>query len=600
MKLSGFFLSGFIIASSLVHAQVDTVKQDTTSLINKIQNSKASKSLVNSITRNREDTVFNAKSEDIFMPFNGKIIRRIIIKHIGFDKTMYDTTRSIKNTVTRIGNALHGNTKEWVIRDNLFFYKGDQLNPYKLADNERYLRDLDFILDAHIKVRKVRGDSVDITVTTRDVFSLGATVSPRSATDYKFRLRDTNLAGWGQRLQVNGSIDNDRNPAFGPEVIYTKSSIGGTLANLSVGFTTLNTASSYGDENEYATYIRLDRPLISPYSRMAGAIELSKNWSRNVFQLVDTIFRRYNYNIADFWIGYNIGINSKLKNRNRNFVSVRTFYQSFAGRPAQNLELMNPNYNNKTYVLGQFTFFNQNFYKTRYIYGFGRTEDVPYGRRLSLLTGWASQLNLDRLYLGADFEHSIANRSGDFYQYILRVGGFRYKHDFQDVTLLISGAINSRLYVYPQFKLRQYFRLGYTSIIKQNLNNLLTLDNDFGVIGFPGDSVRGVQRLGAHSETVVFTNWKLLGFRFAPLVFGDFAFISKQSQHIFYDKPFYGVGLGIRTRNENLIFGTIEARCTFYPRVEKDDSHFRLSLRSNLRIKSTGNLVRAPSFISYN
>jgi hypothetical protein len=590
-----------------VPLQQDTAKQkiqeqDTTrqKFIDKIQNTKASQAFVHSITRSNRDTVFNHKSEDAFLPFQGKIIRHIYINHIGFDKTMYDTTRSIKNTVTKIGNALHSNTRDWVIKDNLFIKEGKRLNPYTIADNERYLRDLDFILDARIKVQESEGDSVDLIVVTRDVFSLGATFNPHSANNYAFKIRDTNLAGWGQRLLFNGVFDASRNPMFGPEISYTKNSVGGSLTSLSVGYTTLNTASSYGEENEYAGFVRLDRPLVSPYTRIAGGFELSHNWSQNVYTAADSLFKKYNYDVGDCWIGYNIGINNIVKNRTRHFVAVRAFEQKFINKPLQPAEIINPIYNSKTYVLGEFGFFRQNFYKTRFIYGFGRTEDVPYGERLSFLAGWVQQLNMDRLYLGAEFERTLANKKGDFYQYLLRAESYHFQNNFQDIGLLASASLNSRLHVYRKIKMRQYFRVGYTSLIERTTNPYLLLNNDFGVSGLKSDSLKGTQRLSFHSETVIFTNWKLLGFKFAPLAFTDVAFLSKEHQHIFYNEPYYGIGLGIRTRNENLVFGTIEARCTLFPRIAPGGSHFNFSIRSNLRIKSTGTLVKAPSFIQYN
>jgi hypothetical protein len=58
---------------------------------------------------------------------------------------------------------------------------------------------------------------------------------------------------------------------YGHEFYYSKSSLGGSLINVLAGYTQLNTGSSYGNEWEEAYYLRLDRPLVSPYSRFAGA-----------------------------------------------------------------------------------------------------------------------------------------------------------------------------------------------------------------------------------------------------------------------------------------------------------------------------------------
>lgn len=587
------FLNGYF----LLYGQVasDSVKEK---LVDKIQKSKASQALMGVIKTNPE-TVTTTKSEDAFMKYNGKIIRYININHIGFDKTMYDTARNVKNTIIRIGNALHSTTKPWVIRNNLFIREGKPLNPYKVADNERYLRDLNFMLDIKIVVKKVSKDSVDLTVITRDIFSLGGTFSPYTATHYYFNIYDTNLAGFGQRLQFNGLIYDERKPVFGPEFIYSLYSVAGSLVNLSAGYTTLNTGSSYGDEDEYAYFLKLNRPLVSPYSRLAGGIEMSVNKSRNIWAKSDSIFRAYRYVVNDFWIGYNFGINNQVKNRNRHFLSLRAFNQTFLNRPIQRVENLNPIYNSQTYYLAQLTFFNQNFYKTRYIYGFGRTEDVPYGNNLSILLGLSSQLNVHRTSLGVDLDRTIVKERGDFYQLSFRAEAFNNKKRLEDVTLLLSASVNSQLYEFKHFKIRQNLGGSYTAIIKPTFNQLLRIDNDFGINGITVDSLRGTQRFAIRTETVMFTDWNFIGFRFAPIAFASLAFLSKEKQHIFYNEPYYGLGGGMRMRNENLVFGTIEFRGTYYPRVS-DATHFKFSVTTNLRIKYTGSLIKVPSFIQYN
>jgi hypothetical protein len=59
---------------------------------------------------------------------------------------------------------------------------------------------------------------------------------------------------------------------------------------------------------------------------------------------------------------------------------------------------------------------------------------------------------------------------------------------------------------------------------------------------------------------------------------------------------FPSLGGGIRTRNENLIFGTIEARFTWFPRTLFGVNNFTLRVSSNLRLKFTGSFVEPPWF----
>ncbi|HMG88916.1 MAG TPA: hypothetical protein VK589_02615, partial [Chryseolinea sp.] len=581
----------------------NTEKSDTSrNIVDALKDSKVSQELLKSVTRKQPAEVPNTKSEEAFLPYDGKIIRKIIVNHIGFEKVMTDTATDIRSRMAKIGNALHVNSKEWVIRDHIFFQEKKPLNPYKLADNERFLRDLDFILDARIFVIPLTTteDSVDVLILTRDVFSIGGRISPRGSDGFRFRLYDVNVLGMGQRLQYNGYYDPDRKPDYTQEFYYRKSSVFGSLANLTMGYTQLNTGSSYGDQEEQAYYFRLDKPLVSPYSRTAGGIELSKNWSRNLYSDPDSIFRNYGYYVVDVWMGYNIRIKVADEDRRRYFISARFFEQQFQTRPERPYDQLNPLYNSRTSFLGSFTFFKQDFYKTQYVYGFGRTEDVPYGHNTALIAGWQRLMGRQRPYFGVDAEKSFVHRKGNFYTFGIRTGAFPYNDQLQDATILLYGRLFSKLKYHKRVMVRRSFDIDFTYVFNQKTNTLLDINNTFGIEGFVADSLLGTKRLHGRYEMLFYTKWKLLGFKVAPIVITDLAFIAEQGKLIFYDFPYLGLGAGIRTRNENLVFGTIELKCFYYPRTVEDMSHFRVSIISNLRLKYSGSFVRAPSFILYN
>lgn len=598
------FLVAFCLPGIVLSQEKDTVASDTTkkSIIQTIKGSRVSKRLMKSITRKTQTNPTAAvRSEDAFMPFEGKIIRKIEIRHIGFDKTVYDTTRNIKNTITRISKALHSNSREWLIRDHLFIRENKALNPYKLADNERYLRDLDFILDSKIYVVPLRGkDSVDIVVLTRDVFSIGGSFNPSSPTKTRFKLYDVNLGGWGQRVQFNGLIEDGRQPAFIYEALYRKNSIGGSFVNGTVGYTQLNTGSSYGEEEEKAYYIRLDRPLVSPYTTFAGGMEISRNWSENFFNRADSLFLNYRYIVNDFWVGYNIGANNTGRSRSRHFLAIRAFDQKFTRPPSQFNEQQSPTYNDRTFVLGGITFFRQNFYTASYIYGFGRTEDVPYGHSMSGYLGWSRELNRKRPYMGFEFEKAIVTPKNEFYNLAVRTGVYHNDGKLEDGVMLFSGSMTSRLIPYGELLIRQSFSADYTRVFRQQTALPLDINNEFGLRYFVADSLLGTKRFHLNTETLVFTPISLAGFRFAPFGFGEMAMISDNSKSIFADKPYFGFGGGVRTRNENLVFGTIELRFVYFPRVVENINAFAIRLSSNLRVKYSAGFVKPPGFVRFN
>ncbi|HZI25831.1 MAG TPA: hypothetical protein VFD46_12185 [Chryseolinea sp.] len=584
---------------------IEIIKIDTTSdIVEKVKKTKLTKEILKSVTRRQPkgESIINTRSEEPFLPFAGKVIRKILINHIDFERSLTDTSKNVKNTIVKVGNALHSTSKEWVIRDHVFFKEKKPLNAYLLADNERYLRDLDFIVDARIFVVPLTStkDSVDVLVVTRDVFSIGGTFSPRGVNETKFRIYDANFLGWGQRLQFNGYYDPDRDPNFGYDIYYRKSSLGGSLVNVTAGYTQLNAGSSYGNEQEEAYYLRLDRPLVSAYSRLAGGLELSRNWSKNFYQAHDSVFRAYRYNIRDVWLGYNLGARKNRANRGSHFISARVFEQRFSRKPTQPQDAINPAFNSRTFILGSFTFFRQEFYKTQYVYGFGRTEDVPYGHTISLLAGWQNLLSLKRAYIGLDAEKSFVHSGGNFYTLSLRAGGYPSHGRWEDAALLLYGKLFSRLKQSKRFLIRQSAELDFTYVFNQRTNTLLDINNSFGLEGFIADSLLGTKRLHGRYEIVLYSPWSLLGFRLAPIVFADVGVIAPQNKTVFHNAPFFGLGTGIRTRNENLIFGTIELKFIYYPRTVEDINTFRISVTSNLRIKYTGSFVKAPSIIIYN
>jgi outer membrane protein assembly factor BamA len=211
------------------------------------------------------------------MLYEGEIIRNIYIESIGFEKSIYGNEKPITQKIGRTANKLHTNTREKTIRQHLFIRPNEPLNPYKLGDNERFLRNTDFILESRFVITPIdNSDSVDITIVTRDVFSIRFSGGGSFPSAPKFNLYDANLDGRGQRIEFNILFDQDRKSKTGFRASFTKSSFLGSFTDLQFFYTQLNSRFSYGDGTEYATGIIIDRQLLSQYSRMAGGANGAK------------------------------------------------------------------------------------------------------------------------------------------------------------------------------------------------------------------------------------------------------------------------------------------------------------------------------------
>lgn len=601
IRLLIYFFIGFIVLeTTCTYAQE---KKD--SVEKKSLTKRAFREGLKLISTTPKDTIEAEKSVNPYLQYSGKIIRKVNIDRIGFEKSIYDSDKKVSKTVTRLANALHVNTREKTIRQHLFLGKNKPLNPYKLADNERFLRDKDFILDSRIVVTPVEGtDSVDLMVITRDVFSLGATIGGSFPSAPEIGIYDANVGGRGQRIEFTSLVDQDRTPKFGYSLLYNKSSIFGSLTNVQVEYTELNDGRSYGKETEYAFLVRLQRPLVSPYTRMAGGLELSKNWSVNAYNEPDTSFLKYNYNIIDSWVGYNFGIHKEISNRNRQFLAFRYFSGNYLDQPEQPEYKEARKYNDAVGYLSEFSFYRQDYYKTRYVFGFGRTEDIPYGISFGVTGGYVRQLQLGRPYSAVKFNYGQASKKGNFHRLFFQAGGYlsEYasddKSELEDVVVQMGGAYFTRLLQLNRYKMRGYVSTTYTQLFNRTVIDYLDIGGN-QIPGFSIDSLAADQRLAMHAESALYTPWSLLGFRFAPFVALDVAAIKCKDCDAQND-TFFGISGGFRTRNENLIFGTMEVKVTYIPEDGNGESKIVFGFKQNLRVKNSGSFVRPPSLIRYN
>ncbi|MEQ9592900.1 MAG: hypothetical protein RLN86_09890 [Cyclobacteriaceae bacterium] len=588
-------------ASTQVEAQKDSTRNG---IIDRIKEKEVTGKAIGSITRKPEaDTVFNYKSEDAFIPYEGKIIRKITVNQIQFNRLIQDTTKVMKNSLIKIGEGLHTDTKERTVRNNLFIREGQPLNPYRLADNERYIRDLNFIKDARIYVIQEfdDSDSVDLLIMTRDVFSIGVSGVPESTDEFSWLLQEANLLGSGLKIAYSGIFDSDRRPQFGFSNSISQNSIAGTFIDGTIGHTTIDDARSLGNENESALYLRLNRPLFMPYARWAGGVELSRNWSENVFSKPDSSFAKYAYSVQDYWAGFTFGElrSARLgkENRNRRFLSARVLDQHFISQP--DIEL-NPieelRYSNRLLFLSQLTLFKQNFYKTKYVFGFGRTEDIPYGYSISLTAGWERQAGIERPYAGGDITKSFTN-NGNIITLIARAGGYFRNSNLEDTKVDLGAIYFSKVYELSTLKIRHSFEFGVSRFYNRNIKNQLDINGNNGLEGFRSTNLFGDTRLRTRVQSIMFTNWKLIGFNFAIVPQIDLAFLSLSNQSAVEGKFLQGYSLGLRTRNENLIFNTVEVRGYYYPNTVEDLSNYRIRVNANLRIKYPTALVRPPETI---
>ena len=550
------------------------------------------------------------KTVDPFKKFQGKIIRTVTVMPVGFNYNLNDTAPLRTTLPVRIANSLHVNSFTRVIRKNLFFKEGQRFYPLVVADNERYLREQPFLRDALIQVvsSAYSTDSVDVIVLTKDVFSIGGSFSVSNFSRAKTEIREENFGGSGNRLALFGLYDKDRRPSGGYGAEFLLRNIQGTFINWANGFKTFNNAFNSGRLEEINVYSAIEKPMVSRYTAITGAAAVSYHETRNAYFVLDSLYSndfRYQYVVADVWAGYNIGYKGGKKkdseNRLRHFVAMRGFYNIFKEVPGKFLQEYNFRYADINGVLFAYSLYRQNFYRTNFIYGFGRNEDVPEGLNATVISGYTNKQGVKRAYYGVEMDASRFNKKEGLFSYSIKFGGYVNKGKWQDVDLLLDLDHFTKLFkLSPRWYNRSFMNISYAQQLKTLLNVPIFLQSNFGLPFYRGGDIQGQRRTTLKFETVFFNMKKIAGFRLAPFIFSDLSLMQPFNQPTAKTVGFPALGGGLRTRNENLVFGTVELRGFFFPRVTPGVRDWRVELTTKLRFKYNSSFIRKPDFVQPN
>jgi len=545
----------------------------------------------------------------LFSRYRGKYIRNIIIKRLDFGTPITDTGRKFETRLTRWANDFHHKTREAVIRKNLFFRSGDKLVPYLISDNERYLRDIPYLHDADISVVDVDRDSVDIIVLSKDVLSLGGSFRLHTTTKASVTISDANIAGTGQELLLRSFFDNKRVPKFGYGGEYNVRNIGGSFIDWYGGYISYNKNFASGIENEDMVYTGILRPLVNPYVKFTYAAtaawhETHANYSSDTSYETNTMYRYYNY---DGWIGWNTGAlkfssDFNRDNRIRTLLGVRYLQQSFNTIPLKYRTQYGYQYADLRAVLGSLTIFRQDYYKVNNVLGFGRNEDIPEGADISLITGWTKKVGLERPYIGIDVERYFFTAKESYFNYTLKADGFWRDKQLEDVNLLFNVDYFTRLLrMGSKWSQRNFISAGISHQVRRVLNEPLLLQSDFGVREWHSDTlIAGDTRITLKAESVFFTPWELAKFRFAPFVFTHLCLFTPTEEKFSLSKWYNSIGAGIRTRNESLVFQTMEFRAYYFPNKNFVGEHWRLEFNSNVRFTYSRLFEKKPALVNVN
>jgi len=530
--------------------------------------------LVNEPSAGRFIGIEDIRNEEYYNLYKGKVIRNIeVLKLDVFGPTISDTSKVSSRWLDKLGNGTHVKTREFIIRNNLFFNMGDTIDPVLLTDNERLLRSLNFIKNASIQIAEIPGepDYVDILVVTKDVYSAGFYIDLQDINAGIVEVYENNLAGVGHKLQGSFLLDASERPPTGYEFNYDINNISGSFIRSRVRYLNAFSTEKFG--------LEFHRNFFTYKTKWAGGLKFYQTSELKNIKKIDTTLTdvRLNYSTQDIWLGRSFVINTKnwqYQNKTRIVFGIRYINNSFYEGPEVS-ERYNFQYHDNQIILGSIAFSRQRYYKSNLIYGFGTTEDIPIGCLAQINLGLEKDEFYKRPYFGARFSRGIYYPKIGYLNLHADFGGLYYEKQLEQGVFNFSGQAISNLHYFNRLKLREFLSFNYTRGINRFSDEKIYINKN-DIWGLSSDELYGIQKLSFHSEVVIFSNLYLYNFRFLFHGFGDLGLIGPENQSIFSNQLYSGIGLGMRVRNENLVFKTFQLRLAYYPVVPDDAKYFNI------------------------
>lgn len=537
-----------------------------------------------------------------FTPYEGMVIRKIYIRQLNIlGESVYDTTRKGNQLERFLSKSVHTNTREGIIRRSfLLFSEGDDIQAHVLKDTERLLRSNRMFVDARIIVipRKDVTWMADVMVLIQDSWSLNFSGGFSSFNKFRVGLENINVRGTthSQRTAIRWD-GRDSLQKFQFRTIYTVPYIGKTFIT--------GQASLIFERDLTEQSIRFFRRFLTTETKYAGALEVGHYKTRQYKRVVDTteLQRRYltDYKYYDFWIGRSFKFpfpNSKLAQSSRIVTAFRHNKYDFDERPPVAPDL-NKIYWNRTATLLSLGFSNRNYKRDVLIYGFGRTEDVPIGSLFVLTIGRENTEFGARGYGGIQFAtgNYLPHNLGYLYG-LANVGS--YSKNGRAQQGVISGELNyiSNLIPFRYSFFRQFVNFRYAHGINRDPLDYLNISGERGIRGINNDQLIGTKKLTIGTETVFFSDKSLLGFRIAYFVFADIGLVNGVP-HLWESPLYQGYGLGLRLRNENLTFNTLQLRLGYYRNIPELSSPTRFATSGNVPLRLRDFDISAPAIAPF-
>lgn len=415
-------------------------------------------------------------------------------------------------------NRLHVRTRQGTISNQLLFRPGDRFDKRTIEESERILRDNKYLYDASIESRPNDDGTVDLVVSTRDVWSLIPELSySRNSGRSRSRigLEETNLAGRGQQLRVLRDKGIERSE---DEIHFSDRNLGRTWVSL---------AASYSDNSDgFSHALAVTRPFYALDARWAAGANVQVNDRRSqLYQFGEEAAEyRRERDYAHVFRGWSRGLQGDRAQRwTLGLVYDDSRYSVAAD---STLPALVPPDRKLVYPYIGFELVEDDFATARNHDQIDRTEDFQMGLHVRASLGWADTAfgaDRDALLFTAGVNRGFGSLQEDALFLAASTRGRLESGTLANATLSLSGSY------YRRQSAKRVLYLAASGTVGDNLDfdGLVEIGGNAGLRGYPFRYQVGESRVLGTIEQRYYTDWHLWRIaRIGAAVFADVGRVS--------------------------------------------------------------------------
>lgn len=508
----------------------------------------------------------NEEAVTRFLSYEGKVISNVsIVRFDAFGYSVYDTTIAPERNIEKFGNKLHIKTWRRIVQNNLLFKEGDKVIPFDMAETEQLLHQSNYFEDANILIQTLSDTGlVRVFVITKDRWTMSVGMQYSSPERMKFALSERNFAGLGIRAKTIAFYDK----AFPDKWSYLGEF---EVPNYFGSYISSNFFIRKGHAHE--TYLmKFNRDFYASKTKYAGGVELVKSDEPYKIFTSDSVIQT-NYQSQDYWIGRSIRVSPRSTTRAPfNLVLAVRYNRKDFFKALPVTIYQNPFFHSQENYVLSLGLSNQNIYRSSLYYGFGNTEDIPVGFKIQVTSGIQQSSFQRRFLIGGELSAAEITPVG--YLFLSsRLGGYLAEGPkVEQAVINIRAQYFSNLYHIGRNDIRHFVRYDFTRGVSRfdGEREYVVLSNNYGVRGLSSPSLYGQTRLMFNFESMMYSPHYIYGFRPAFFVFADFGMVGSSDELIYQNTLYSGFGIGLRLKNESLIFPTFLFRIGYYPTLPAD------------------------------